>query len=52
METGTHGFRLFHVARRRVGLAEDGPELSTAAFRRSEETQLGLGLCVLELRRP
>jgi DNA repair photolyase len=36
--------QMFHVARRKVGLPEDGPELSTAAFRRSEGAQLGLGL--------
>ena len=36
--------RMFHVARRKAGLAEDGPELSTAAFRRPEGAQLGLGL--------
>ncbi|HEV2207761.1 MAG TPA: PA0069 family radical SAM protein [Verrucomicrobiae bacterium] len=35
--------QLFEVARRKVGLAEDGPELSTAAFRRPEGAQLGLG---------
>jgi DNA repair photolyase len=26
--------QMFHVARRKVGMSEDGPELSTAAFRR------------------
>lgn len=36
--------RMFHVARRRVGLSEDGPVLSTAAFRRTEGAQLGLDL--------
>jgi DNA repair photolyase len=36
--------RMFHVARRRVGMPEDGPELSTAAFRRPEGSQLGLAL--------
>jgi DNA repair photolyase len=36
--------QMFHVARRKAGLAEDGPELSTAGFRRPEGTQLGLGL--------
>jgi DNA repair photolyase len=36
--------QMFHVARRKVGLPEDGPELSTAAFRRPEGAQLGLGL--------
>jgi len=35
--------QIFHVARRKVGLAEDGPELSTASFRRAEGTQLALG---------
>ena len=36
--------RMFHVARRRVGLPEDGPELSVAAFRRPQGSQLALGL--------
>jgi DNA repair photolyase len=36
--------QMFHVARRKAGLAEDGPELSMAAFRRPEGSQLGLGL--------
>jgi DNA repair photolyase len=36
--------QMFHVARRKVGLPDDGPELSTAAFRRPEGAQLGLGL--------
>jgi DNA repair photolyase len=36
--------RMFHVARRKVGLAEDGPELSTADFRRPEGAQMRLGL--------
>jgi DNA repair photolyase len=36
--------QMFHVARRKVGMAEDGPELSAAAFRRPEGAQLGLGL--------
>lgn len=36
--------RMFHVARRRAGLAEDGPELSTGAFRRPAGAQLALGL--------
>lgn len=35
--------QIFHVARRKVGLSEDGPVLSTAAFRRPEGAQLGLG---------
>jgi len=35
--------QMFHVARRKAGLPEDGPELSTAAFRRPEGAQLGLG---------
>ena len=34
--------QLFHVVRRKVGLAEHGPGLSTAAFRRPGGTQLGL----------
>ncbi|NQU11217.1 PA0069 family radical SAM protein [bacterium] len=37
-----HG--LFEVARRQAGLTEDGPELSTAAFRRPAGNQLQLGL--------
>ncbi|HWW00768.1 MAG TPA: PA0069 family radical SAM protein [Candidatus Acidoferrum sp.] len=36
--------QMFHVARRKVGLPEDGPELSTAAFRRPAGSQLALGL--------
>jgi DNA repair photolyase len=36
--------RMFHVARRKAGIPEHGPELSTAAFRRPEGAQLGLGL--------
>jgi DNA repair photolyase len=36
--------QIFHIARRKVGLPEDGPDLSTAAFRRPEGAQLGLGL--------
>jgi len=36
--------QMFHVARRKVCLAEDNPELSTAAFRRPEGLQLALGL--------
>ena len=36
--------QMFHVARRKAGLPEDGPELSTAAFRRLEKAQLGLDL--------
>lgn len=36
--------QMFHVACRKVGLPEDGPALSTAAFRRPEGDQLGLGL--------
>jgi len=36
--------RMFHVARRKVGLSEDAPVLSTAAFRRPGGRQLGLGL--------
>ncbi len=37
-----HTAQLFHAARRRVGLAEDGPELSVAAFRRPGGVQLAL----------
>jgi DNA repair photolyase len=36
--------QLFHVARRKAGFSEEGPEVSTAAFRRPEGAQLGLGL--------
>jgi DNA repair photolyase len=36
--------QMFHVARRKAGLAEDAPELSTVGFRRPEGPQLGLGL--------
>jgi hypothetical protein len=36
--------QMFHVARRKVGLPDDGPELSAAAFRRPEGPQLSLGL--------
>jgi len=36
--------QMFHVACRKVGLAEDGPELSTAAFRRPGGPQLVLNL--------
>jgi DNA repair photolyase len=36
--------QMFHVACRKVRLPEDGPALSTAAFRRPEGKQLGLGL--------
>jgi len=36
--------QMFDVARRKVGLAEHGPELSTAAFRRPGGDQLALGL--------
>lgn len=34
--------QMFHVACRRAGLPEDGPELSTAAFRRPQERQMTL----------
>lgn len=37
-----HTARLFHAARRKVGLAEDGPELSVSAFRRPGGIQMGL----------
>lgn len=36
--------QMFHVARRKVGIPDDGPELSTADFRRPEGKQLGLNL--------
>jgi DNA repair photolyase len=36
--------QMFHVARRKAGLPENGPELSTAAFRRPTGSQLPLGL--------
>jgi DNA repair photolyase len=36
--------QMFEVARRKAGLAQDRPELSTAAFRRPEGAQLALGL--------
>jgi DNA repair photolyase len=36
--------QMFHVARRKFGLAEDGPELSVAAFRRPQGAQLSLEL--------
>jgi DNA repair photolyase len=36
--------QMFHVARRKAGIPDDGPELSTAAFHRPERGQLGLGL--------
>ena len=36
--------QMFIVARRKSGISEDGPELSTAAFRRPEEQQLRLEL--------
>jgi DNA repair photolyase len=36
--------RMFHVACRKVGLPEDGPELSTAAFRKPQGTQMRLEL--------
>lgn len=36
--------QIFDVARRRAGLADSGPELSTAAFRRPAGAQLGLEL--------
>jgi DNA repair photolyase len=35
--------QMFHVARRKVGLPEDGPALSAADFRRPEGSQLALG---------
>jgi DNA repair photolyase len=36
--------QIFHVARRKAGLPEDGPELSVRAFLKPEGLQLGLGL--------
>ncbi len=36
--------QMFQVARRKVGLSENGPALSTTAFRRPEGAQLSLGL--------
>jgi DNA repair photolyase len=36
--------QMFKVARRRAGLNEEAPQLSTAAFRRPEGAQLALGL--------
>jgi hypothetical protein len=36
--------QMFRVARQKAGLASDGPELSTAAFRRAAGAQLALGL--------
>jgi len=36
--------QMFQVARHKFGLAEDGPELSVAAFRRPGGSQLSLGL--------
>jgi DNA repair photolyase len=36
--------QMYHIARRKTELPEDGPELSTAAFRRPGGSQLGLEL--------
>jgi hypothetical protein len=36
--------QMFHVACRKVGLPEEGLDLSTTAFRRPEGAQLALGL--------
>jgi DNA repair photolyase len=36
--------QMFHIARRKAGLAEEAPDLSTAAFRRPEGPQLALKL--------
>jgi DNA repair photolyase len=36
--------QMFHVARRKAGLEDDGPELSAASFRRPQGSQLELGL--------
>ncbi|MBI5383712.1 MAG: PA0069 family radical SAM protein [Verrucomicrobia bacterium] len=41
--------QMFHVARRKAGIPEDGPELSTAAFRRPAGAQLEFGLGTPEL---
>jgi DNA repair photolyase len=35
--------KMFDVARRKAGFSEDGPDVSTAGFRRPEGAQLGLG---------
>jgi DNA repair photolyase len=35
--------QMFRIARRKAGLAEHGPELSVAAFRRPGGSQLALG---------
>jgi len=37
-------YQMFEVARRKPGIPEEAPELNTAAFRRPEGPQLGLGL--------
>jgi DNA repair photolyase len=36
--------KMFHVARRKAGIPEDGPELSAAAFRRPEGAQMAFEL--------
>jgi hypothetical protein len=36
--------QMFHVARRRVGIPDEGPELSTAHFRCPGGKQLELGI--------
>ena len=36
--------QMFHVTARKAGLTEEGPELSTAAFRRTASTQFTLEL--------
>lgn len=36
--------QMFHVARRKAGFPDDGPELSTASFRKPQGAQLSLGL--------
>jgi DNA repair photolyase len=36
--------QMFHVACRKVGLPEDGPELSKSAFRRTQGPQLALDI--------
>jgi hypothetical protein len=35
---------MFHVARRKAGIPEDGPEISAAAFRRPEGAQMAFDL--------
>jgi len=44
--------QMFHVARRRAGLPEEGPELSTAGFRRPNGPQLELKLAAPDFKAP